>query len=391
MSVTKLTNDNIETFDVSKLTGPMPAIDGSALTGIASGTTVIKNASDPTNDTNPEDGIGTMYLNTSTGNMFICTDVTTNQNIWNNVGPETGGVAYYPLPFGGIGGGTVSGFVASGQSPLHNTITKFAFSANTTSVDHGDLFQAILQPSGVSSSTYGYTIGGHPTSDTIQKFLFSSNVTGSDVGNLAVGVRNTATQATTTHGYVSGARANTLAEQKTEKFSFASGTQDAVAHCQLSYLSHVFAGTAGNSSNTHGFRSGGYLSGGATVLNQLEKFSFTSDAIAVDHGDLSLARYKPLGVSSTTHGYVCTGGITGSSSTNIDKFSYASNVTTNDVGDLVYGRYGAGSSSSTTGGFISGGSSNSNKIDKFLFATDSTSSTHGDLLVSQDHCAGTQV
>ena len=382
----KATTENVVGLTATKLTGAMPVLDASALTGISVGP--LSGASDPTISTNPT-AVGRVYENTTDGQLFICTDATTGDNVWINVG--AGAAGQVAKPFGGIGGGTTSGFVSSALSPLHNTITKFAFSANVTSADFGDLFQAILQPSGVSSATHGYTIGGHPTSDMIQKFLFSSNVTGSDVGNLAVGVRNTATQATTTHGYVSGARANTLAEQKTEKFSFASGTQDAVAHCQLSYLSHVFAGTAGNSSHTHGFRSGGYTGGGATKLSDMEKFSFASDAIAVDHGDLSQARYKPLGVSSTTHGYVCTGGITGSSSTNIDKFSYVSNVTTNDIGDLVYGRYGAGSSSSTTGGFISGGSSNSNKIDKFLFATDSTSSTHGDLLISQDHCAGTQV
>ena len=385
MSSTKATTGNIGTIDAASLTGAaLPAMSGAALTNIPG---VTNGASDPLISTNPS-AVGAAWLNTTTGELFCCTDATAGSNVWLNIGIGSGDIIQ---PFGGIGGGTTSGFVASANPPVHNTITKFAFSANVTSEDHGDLFQAILQPSGVSSATHGYTIGGHPTSDMIQKFLFSSNVTGSDVGNLAVGVRNTATQATKTHGYVSGARANTLAEQKTEKFSFASGSQDAVAHCQLSYLSHVFAGTAGNSSNTDGFRSGGYLSGGATVLNQLEKFSFSSSAIAADHGDLSLGRYKPVGVSSTTHGYVVSGGVSGGVSTNIDKFSYVSNVTTNDIGDLQYGRYGSAVSSATTGGFMSGGEPNGNKIDKFLFATDTTSSTHGDLLINQGQCAGTQV
>ena len=35
MSVTKITDDNIESLDASKLIGAMPAIDGSALTGIS--------------------------------------------------------------------------------------------------------------------------------------------------------------------------------------------------------------------------------------------------------------------------------------------------------------------------------------------------------------------
>ena len=86
MSVTQITDDNIDTgIDASKLAGSvLPAMDGSALTGIVAGSEAMSGASDPANDTNPADGIGALYINTTTGEMFICVDATTDQNEWNN-------------------------------------------------------------------------------------------------------------------------------------------------------------------------------------------------------------------------------------------------------------------------------------------------------------------
>ena len=157
MSVTKLTNDNIENIMWSKLTGPLPALDGSALTGITGGTTVMKAASDPANDTNPAGGVGTMYLNTTTGNMFICIDATTGQNEWNNVGPGTGGVTYTPLPwaFGGLGGGTVSGWMM-GSAQTTNVIQSYSYVSDGNAVDRADLSSTSNQGAGNSAATHGY-------------------------------------------------------------------------------------------------------------------------------------------------------------------------------------------------------------------------------------------
>ena len=78
----------------SKLTGALPAIDGSALTGV-SAEEITKSSSDPTISINPAGGVGTVWANTATGEMYICIDATTNANVWTNVGDGTGNV---PLP-----------------------------------------------------------------------------------------------------------------------------------------------------------------------------------------------------------------------------------------------------------------------------------------------------
>ena len=89
MSITKVTNDNIASLEASKLTGSLPAVDGSSLTNISSFT---KSASDPATDTNPSGSTGTLWLNTTSGEMFCCTDATTDSNVWYNVGGGEGDV-----------------------------------------------------------------------------------------------------------------------------------------------------------------------------------------------------------------------------------------------------------------------------------------------------------
>ena len=87
MPSSKLKSSMLNSIAGSKLTGVMPAIDGSALTNVSG---FMKNASDPAIDTNPSGGVGTGWVNTTDGEIFICTDATTGANVWYNVGGGTG-------------------------------------------------------------------------------------------------------------------------------------------------------------------------------------------------------------------------------------------------------------------------------------------------------------
>ena len=75
----------------SKLTGALPALDGSALTGItAAETPIFKSASDPTITSNKT--LGQLWSNSTSGEMYVCTDATTDANVWTNVGDGSGSV-----------------------------------------------------------------------------------------------------------------------------------------------------------------------------------------------------------------------------------------------------------------------------------------------------------
>ena len=39
-------------------------------------------ANNPAIDTNPTDGVGTKWVNTTSGQIFICTDNTAGENVW---------------------------------------------------------------------------------------------------------------------------------------------------------------------------------------------------------------------------------------------------------------------------------------------------------------------
>lgn len=70
--------------DSLMLEGALPALDASSLTGI-----ITKSASNPTVSTNPSGGVGTIFLNTTSGEMFCCTNATAGANVWTNIGDGT--------------------------------------------------------------------------------------------------------------------------------------------------------------------------------------------------------------------------------------------------------------------------------------------------------------
>ena len=87
--------------------------DGSNLTGLAASFSDLTDATvattDPTITSNPG-ATGHLWLNKTSGELYVCTDATTDANAWTNVGEGTGGItptytAEYLVVAGGGGGG----------------------------------------------------------------------------------------------------------------------------------------------------------------------------------------------------------------------------------------------------------------------------------------------
>ena len=104
-----VTDAKITAMSASKLTGTiadarfpatLPAISGANLTSLPSD--ITKSTSEPTATINPSGGVGTVYLRTTTGEMYCCTDATTNANVWTNVGDGTGIEPF--IGMAGVGG-----------------------------------------------------------------------------------------------------------------------------------------------------------------------------------------------------------------------------------------------------------------------------------------------
>lgn len=80
-----------------------------------------------------------------------------------------------------------NGYYSGGYNPsstILSSIQKLPFAAETSWASIGNLTIGRVYATGVSSTTYGYTMGGSPTQNTIDKFSFSADGNATDVGDL---------------------------------------------------------------------------------------------------------------------------------------------------------------------------------------------------------------
>ena len=378
-----ITDSKIAGMSASKLTGALPAIDGSAVTNFGVANPVIKSASDPTYTTNPA-AVGRLFANTTSGEMFACTDATTGANVWRNIGEGQGDIA---KPFGGLGGGVVSGYTSGGEPSASNIINKFAFDSGVTASDHGDISQARGGGAGSSSATQGFLASGYVGGykNTIDKFNFAADATATDHGDMNSFISTQTGNSSSTHGFVCGGNGIAgLRIKQIDQFLFSANSL-ATDHGDLALIGY---GQIGTSSKTDGYCAGGVVPALTTLI---DKFSFASSGNSVALGDLSVAKSTGAGQSSTSHGYA-SGGFTTAAQNKIDSHAFNSDSTASHHGDLTVTRTAPAGQSSTTHGFTSGGKSpNVNVIDKFSFASAGDATDHGDLFSVISELVGHQV
>jgi hypothetical protein len=301
--------------------------------------------------------------------------------------------------------GSISGYASGGVNPtpaVINTIEKYSFTSDANATDVGDLLTILRDPSGQSSSTHGYVTGGDngTTSNVIQKYPFAVDANSADVGDLTQVRREMAGASSNANGYASGGNAPTpigLESNIIDKFPFsvdANATDVGDLTVQRRYV------TAGQSSSTHGYASGGQEGpANADTSTIIDKFPFASDASATDVGDLIEQVRQAMGQNSASHGYHSGGRVYSpvpasfTTSGVIQKFSFSTDGNASDVGDLTLVRFVASGSSSTSSGYTAGGGSPAaqNIIDKFPFASDANATDVGDLTITKIYLSGQQV
>ena len=120
--------------------GKIPAVDGSLLTGLGG----LSGSSDPTLSTNPGT-VGTKFINTTDGEIFICTDATAGENVWTNVGAGSGTVVPYVYQ------GSSYGYCVSGYHHPPggwSNIDRYSYASDGNATDVGDLTVARRDPGG---------------------------------------------------------------------------------------------------------------------------------------------------------------------------------------------------------------------------------------------------
>ena len=375
MSTQKVTDPVIEAVSSSVLTGTLPAIDGSALTGV-SGFVDTTNANDPAIDTNPATGVGTVWANSTSGEVFVCTDATTDENVWTNIGAGSGNIVPWAVQ-GSIAGYTLGG---PGASPTaYRTIEKFAFSSDGAGTAAGSLSHDYSGNLGYSSSSHGYTTA--MSNARIDKFHIASDGDGAVVADMHRASGYAAAGNSETHGYCAAGDYPLTAS--IDRFDFAAEV-NGVDHGDLTLDRWQ---PSGCSSETHGYASGGGRPGNGQSINVIDKYAFGSNANGTDVGDLVAGRNSgnSNGSASTTHGYLS--GAYNANQDAIDKWTFASDNNATDVGNLTQGRGFSGAVSSTTHGYQMGGRvsgvPNYNIRDKWSFTTDGNAVDAGDLAGTQ--------
>ena len=371
----------------------LPAVDGSLLTGIVSHTT---SASDPTVSTNPSGGVGSEWINSTSGKQFICTDATAGANVWKCSGGGSGNVQ--PWYFQGlIAGYTYGGY--NGPAARTAGYDKHSFTSDGNSTDVGNM--ATGNPgrsnwAGCSSETHGYQCAGYAagtyspnTADVIEKHGFVAEGNCVDVGDLVNGPKITMSSTSfATHGYCAGGyrAANdpsgpAAAYDDIERFAYASDGNSVDCGDLLtirdSACGHSDVGAG------YGYSAGGHDGG---YSNRIERYAHASNAAGADVGDLTSSGPDRSASCSETHGYLG-GGYEGQTSDVIEKYAFGSSSNATDVGNLLYwNQYACGISSTTHGYNIGGGWSGaggwSNYIMKFSFTTDGNATDVGDLTVA---------
>ena len=373
----------------------IPAVDGSLLTGLGG----LSGSSDPTLSTNPGT-VGTKFINTTDGEIFICTDATAGANVWKNVGAGSGNI--YPWAFQGSSFGYTSGGDPGSGT---NHIYKYSFTTDGNATDIADLASSQrMRQAGCSSTTHGYVLGGDywaPSTTTylnsIEKFQFSNNGGGVDIADLTAVNRMQAPSSSETYGYAAGGYNASARVNIIEKTPFASDSNAT----DVGDTTAATNSPAGISSTDYGYLAGGSrdANSGAAV-NNIEKWSHVSDGNSADVGDLTQVARTSIGLNTGSYGYVAGGtavAYPNAANEFIQKFSFASG-TQNSVaysGILTFTRGGNNSAyphnrqslagaSSTVSGYTQGGSDAQGNnttllMDKFNFATEANATNVGDL------------
>ena len=385
MDNTGTTANKLLVYDGS---GNLPAVDGSQLTNISTG--ITESTNDPTVSINPSGGVGSEWVNKTSGEVFICTDATAGENVWTNVGGGSGNIKPFSLP--GENYGYATGGIHGG-STSQNIIEKYSYTSQANSTDVGDLTGVRQHHSSHRSETDGYHGGGDQGTTNIMKYSFATDGNAVDsLSDLSTARSRLAGASSSTHGYaLSGTELPAWSYSNVaEKFSYASPG----AASDVGDMTTARGRPAGHSSGTHGYASGGDL--GPSYTNVIDRVAFASDANATDHGDLSEARAaRGAGGSSTTHGYTVGGNVPpNNNSTVIDKWAFASNTTATDWGDFSTAVRSGSTTSATDAIYCAGGraagTTDINNIQKWSLASGGTATDWADLTLNRYGLVGNQ-
>jgi hypothetical protein len=280
----------------------------------------LTSASDPAIDSNKT--LGTEWLNSTSGEMYVCTDATAGANVWTNVGAGSGDIENTSW----LGG---RGIIAGGESNAgtkSNAIDYITIATAGNGTDFGDLLSTRSSPAGMTGNSGARGVfGGDQWGNIIDYITIGTLGNSTDFGDRTNSARN----------------------------------------------------CAGCSNGVRGVMSGGHIQSPSADTNVMDYITIATPGNATDFGDATVATEARAGLGNSTRGIIA-GGYQGLNP--IDYITIASVGNALDFGDLTVGRNGFGGCGSTTRGVFMGSSNpNANTIDYITIGTLGNAVDFGDM------------
>jgi hypothetical protein len=302
---------------------------------IGAAATATQSGSNPTTSTNPE-SVGAEWHNTTSGQMFIATNITASENVWYG---QTG-ITKQVNDRGVIGGGNPGGNNAGNQqNGTINTIMYQGIMTGGAMIDFGDLSLARSYLSATSNGTDDRGVwaagcdSGFNALDRIDYVTISSPGNATDFGNArsaygpAACSNGTTGKAVIAGGYTSS-YSNTMG-------SISIGTPGNYSNEGTLTTAKYTCGSTSNGTNDRGlWMSGAQPSG----TNSIDYRTVSSTGSASDFGDLAEASVGTSAMSNDTNDRAVM--IGGSATTATDAMrAYNQYVTITSTGNATFFGY----------------------------------------------------
>ena len=349
-------------------------------------------SSDPaaSDDTGLGYAVGTIWTNTTSGQVFICSDASAEDAVWYG---QEGDIINEPFKVEGSTYGYHHMWSDPGAYP--GVIDRFPFASGGASSDHGESGTGSYSTRGsMRTSSHAYNVGwfNNSANRNIHRFSFTAPSGTEDVGEHSNSnyQADSASATDGTYGWVMGGATSPGADlTDIEKFTMASPAPSAATGATLAAARKSVAGVS-DIGGAHMYSFGGQTGPPpAPKVNTIERGAFSiSSGNLTDHGDLSAVKHNLAGTQNPTHGY----SVGGSPALDvIEKFEFGSGDDASDVGNLVAGKKSIGACASTTHGHKMGGSPPMvDTIDRFSFSSDADAADFGELSTTAQGGSGVE-
>ena len=343
-----------------------------------------------TDDTGLGYNQGTIWIDSTNGDMYICTDHSAENSTWQNM--EGDDVNLFLIQ------GSTYGWYASGRfdpgspaTPGNHNRYSLASSGNGSDIGEANGLVEKGQNGSIRDLSYGWHVMGYNPGypEVIDRFPFTAPTGVTDVGEgSADGLTQHAGHTSGSYGFISGGYSGPPSDAHV----------DEIYTFPLANPSNPFSDTSGElvSARTNVFgvsdpvNGYGYVASGHTpsARNQdaAERFAFVSTGNASDIGEMNTGTIYMTGHSSPTHAYGCGGAPWPSypELNTIQKFTLAASTTSADVSEMTEAKGGCRASSGEGFGYIAGGadvgpSYSKNTIERNSTTADSAGADVGEL------------